>query len=143
MRYVNVSIIMVFRLVSKKVHQRLPTIQSLIDAKLLLKHEAERLQKIDDRTPHESTWTPLLWSLKLIQRARSEGKITIEAPVYASLVSGFDYIETSNRKILNYGWVNFPLAYTQVRREILLLSILPHENIVPISFHIWIFNKLE
>ncbi len=56
----------------------------------------------------------MLWALKLIQRARTEGKITIEAPVYGTLVSGFDYIETSNRKILNYGWVNFPLAYTQV-----------------------------
>ena len=41
-------------------------------------------------------------------------KVTIEAPVYASLVASFDYIEQSNRKILSYGWVNFPLAYTQV-----------------------------
>ena len=38
----------------------------------------------------------------------------VEAPVFASLVSAFDYIEEQNRKILNYGWVNFPLAYTQV-----------------------------
>ena len=73
---------------------------------------------MDDRTPHEATWTPMLWALKLIQRARSEGKITIEAPVYATLVSGFDFIESSNRKILNYGWVNFPLAYTQVCSEV-------------------------
>ena len=29
-------------------------------------------------------------------------------------MSAFDYIEEQNRKILNYGWVNFPLAYTQV-----------------------------
>ena len=38
----------------------------------------------------------------------------IEAPVYANLVSSFEYIETANRRILNHGWVNFPLAYTQV-----------------------------
>ena len=38
----------------------------------------------------------------------------IEAPIFASLISGFDYIETSNRKLLNYGWVNFPLAYVEV-----------------------------
>ena len=38
----------------------------------------------------------------------------IEAPVYANLVSSFEYLEILNRKILNYGWVNFPLAYTQV-----------------------------
>ena len=58
--------------------------------------------------------TPILWALKLIQRARTEGKITIEPPVYANLISSFDYIEGCNRKILNYGWINFPLAYTQV-----------------------------
>ena len=29
-------------------------------------------------------------------------------------MNGFDYIEADNRKILNYGWVNFPLAYVQV-----------------------------
>jgi len=114
MRYVNLSIILVFRLVSQKVHKRFPNTQSLIDAKLLLKHEAERLTRVDEHTPHESTWAPMLWALKLVQRARTEGKITIEPPVYASLVSGFDFIEESNRKILNYGWVNFPLAYTQV-----------------------------
>ena len=74
-------------------------------------------RQIDERTPHESTWAPLLWALKLIQRARTEGKIVIEAPVYGTLVAGFDYIETSNGKILNYGWVNFPLAYTQVRES--------------------------
>ena len=38
----------------------------------------------------------------------------IEAPVYANLVTSFEYLEILNRKILNYGWVNFPLAYTQV-----------------------------
>ncbi len=45
MRYVNLSIILVYRLVSLKVRKRLPTVQSLVDAKLLLKHEAERLKK--------------------------------------------------------------------------------------------------
>ena len=42
------------------------------------------------------------------------GKVVIEPPVYANLISSFDYVEGCNRKILNYGWVNFPLAYTQV-----------------------------
>ncbi len=46
MRYVNLSIVLVYRLVSRKVHDRLPTLQSLIDAKLLLQHEADRLQNV-------------------------------------------------------------------------------------------------
>ena len=48
------------------------------------------------------------------KKSRSEGKINIEPPVYANLISSLDYVESCNRKILNYGWVNFPLAYTQV-----------------------------
>ena len=114
MRYVNLSIVLVFRLVSTKVYQRFPTYQSLVEARLMLPHEVKRLIHADLRTPHESTWTPMLWALKLLERARTEGKITIEAPVWASLIGGFEYLEINNRKLLNYGWVNFPLAYTQV-----------------------------
>jgi hypothetical protein len=46
MRYVNLSIVLVYRMVSLKVHNRFPNLQSLIDAKLLMQHEAERLQKV-------------------------------------------------------------------------------------------------
>ena len=69
---------------------------------------------MDDKTPHESSWTPLLWAMKLLTRARKEKKIEIEAPVFSNLQSTFQYIDTCNRKLLSYGWVNFPLAYTQV-----------------------------
>ena len=114
MRYVNLSTVLVFRLVSKKVQKRFPNYRSLVEAKLMLPHEVERLVHVDVAMPHESTWTPILWALKLLQRARTEGKIEIEAPVYANLVSAFEYIRNCNRKLLNHGWKNFPLAYTQV-----------------------------
>eukprot|EP00094_Tigriopus_californicus_P009661 TCALIF_09314-PA protein Name:"Similar to Best3 Bestrophin-3 (Mus musculus)" AED:0.15 eAED:0.16 QI:0/0.2/0/1/0.6/0.5/6/0/983 len=114
MRYVNLSTILVYRLVSLKAKKRFSTYQDLVDAKLVLPHEVDRMLKADERTPHELTWLPLLWAMKLLQRARTEGKITLEPPAYVNLISSFDYIETCNRKILNYGWVNFPLAYTQV-----------------------------
>ena len=42
------------------------------------------------------------------------GEVTLEPPVYANFVTTLEYIEDCNRKILNYGWVEFPLAYTQV-----------------------------
>ena len=70
--------------------------------------------KVDDKTPHESTWVPLLWAMKLITRAKEEKRITIAEPVFANLQSSFTEIEDCNRKLLSYGWVNFPLAYTQV-----------------------------
>ena len=56
----------------------------------------------------------MLWALKLLARAREEGKVTLEPPVWANMVTAFEYIEDCNRKILNYGWIEFPLAYTQV-----------------------------
>ena len=114
MRYVNLSNILVLRQISLKVHSRFPTYRSMAEAKLLLDHEAIRLDKVDRKTPHESSWTPLLWAMKLLARARLEGKVKVEAPIFASLQSAFDNLEANNRRLLNYGWVNFPLAYTQV-----------------------------
>ena len=114
MRYVNLSSILVYRLVSQKVMNRFPDYDSLVKAKLMLPNEVKRLEKADAKTPHESTWTPILWAMKLLTRARTEGKIKVEAPIFANLQSSFEPIESANRKILNYGWVNFPLAYVQV-----------------------------
>ena len=114
MRYVNLSTILVYRLVSQRVMDRFPDYDSLIKAKLMLPSEVRRLKKIDERTPHESTWAPILWAMKLLTLARMEKKITIEAPIFANLQNSFDELEKANRKILNYGWVNFPLAYVQV-----------------------------
>ena len=114
MRYVNLSNILVLRKISRKVKSTYPTRQSLVDAKLLLPQEMMRLEKIDRQTPHESTWVPFLWAMKLLARARKEGKIQIEAPVFSHVQGAFDIMERNNRKLLNYGWMNFPLAYTQV-----------------------------
>ena len=114
MRYVNLSTILVYRLVSRKVMERFPDYESLINAKLMLPNEVMRLEKVDAKTPHESTWTPILWAMKLMTKARKEKKINIEPPIFGNLISSFEFVEVSNRKILNYGWVNFPLAYVQV-----------------------------
>jgi hypothetical protein len=50
------------------------------------------MMKVDSMTPHESTWTPILWALKLLERARTEGKINLDPPIYANLVSSFESI---------------------------------------------------
>ena len=74
------------------------------------------------QTPHESSWTPLLWAMKLLARAKSDKKITIENPCYANLQAAFEKVENANRKLLSYSWINFPLAYTQVRYTLLALD---------------------
>jgi hypothetical protein len=64
----------------------------------------------DVQTAYETTWAPILWAVNLLQRERTSGRLTIEAPVYARLIEAFDYIDSCNRQIFNHGWVNFPLG---------------------------------
>ena len=90
MRYVNLSTVLVYRLVSQKVMDRFPDYESLVIAKLMLPQEVERLEKIDIKTPHESTWTPILWATKLITRAHKgsffeEGTHTYESNYFTGL----------------------------------------------------------
>ena len=67
-------------------------------------------------TPHETCWVPIVWAIRLLTSAHEDDKNMrrLESPVFANLLSAIDKIEANNRKLLNYGWVNFPLAYTQV-----------------------------
>ena len=90
MRYVNLSSVLVYRLVSQKVMNRFPDYDSLVEAKLMLPHEVTRLVKIDLKTPHEATYTPILWAMKLLSRARREEKIKIEAPIFNSVLGAFE-----------------------------------------------------
>ena len=77
MRYVNLSTVLVFRLVSTKVKRRFPDYESLVEAKLMLRKEVKQMENAEMLTPHEATWTPILWALKLLERARSEKKIQV------------------------------------------------------------------
>ena len=49
MRYVNLSTVLVFRLVSTKVRDRFPTYASLVEAGLMLPGEDIRLAEIDSK----------------------------------------------------------------------------------------------
>ena len=73
MRYVNLSTILVYRLVSPVVMERFPDYESLVNAKLMLPHEVERLNKTDLKTPlDKTTWAPMLWAMKLLTKAPLE-----------------------------------------------------------------------
>ena len=113
-RYVNLSAILVLRLVASRIHDRFPTYESLVKANLLLPHEKERMETIEERTPYETTYLPFVWALNLLQNAQKQGKIEIKAPIFTDLLKSFDKIKEQNRNLFNHGWINFPLAYTQV-----------------------------
>ena len=103
MRYVNVSSIMAYRLVSEKVSRRFPKLEDLEPKLLLLPSEVTRLNQAEkDHVGCESTWMPLLWAMKLLRRARKEKKIEVEAPIFSNLISSFEPIDQANRKVLNF-----------------------------------------
>jgi len=52
--------------------------------------------------------------MKLLAKAKEEKRISVEPPSFAQLQGSFEKIENTNRKLLRYGWINFPLSYTQV-----------------------------
>ena len=73
MRYVNLADILIYRMVSGKVLKRFPDDQSLIDAKLMLPNEVNKLNVIDNKNKNltvgeEVSWVPLMWATKLITK---------------------------------------------------------------------------
>ncbi len=62
------------------------------------------------RTTHETTWAPTMWAVSLLRQERSAGRYNPEAAVFVNLINAFEYLEISNRRILNHGWVNFPFG---------------------------------
>ena len=104
-----------------KRHEKFPIVckknfHNISQIMLRLSFQAKRLAKVDAKTPHESSWTPLLWAMKLLAKAKEEKRISVEPPSFAQLQGSFEKIENTNRKLLRYGWINFPLSYTQVIR---------------------------
>ena len=81
--------------------------------------QMDKIKVLDKKTPHETSWVPVVWAIRLLTSAHEDDKnlCRLESPVFANLLSAIDKIEANNRKLLNYGWVNFPLAYTQVPKK--------------------------
>ena len=112
-RYINLSHVLMFRLISIRVRDRFPDSLSLVRSKLLLPHEMKRLDRLIQLTPFESAWAPSAWAMNLLAEANEAGKVHIYPPCMTSLEMSVEKLEEQSRQLLNYAWVNFPLAYTQ------------------------------
>jgi len=75
------------------------------------------------------------WAVDLLQRERADGRLKMEPPLYANLITGFDYLETSNRRILDHGWVNFPLGLAVYLYYILNYSGFLIQTMIDIKAH--------
>ena len=114
MRQFNLSTVLMFRLVSTRVRERFPDNESLVRAKFLTPKEKVKLDRLIQISPFESSWAPSAWALSLLAEARNQDKVKVSSPCHAGIQESIERLEEKHRHLLNFGWVNFPLAYTQV-----------------------------
>uniref|UniRef100_A0A0M3INX3 Bestrophin homolog n=1 Tax=Ascaris lumbricoides TaxID=6252 RepID=A0A0M3INX3_ASCLU len=109
-RYLCLTQALVFRDIGVSVRKRFPTMNSLIQAGLLLEEEKQKLESI--KLKYDKYWVPTNWIYTLIFRARREGKIThdILASKLCDEIKTFRY---NLQMVCNYDWVPLPLVYTQ------------------------------
>jgi hypothetical protein len=114
MRYVCLSLTMVFRVLSPRVAKRFPKMSDLIDAGLLLQNELDIFEDLDRKFPGFSkNWLPICWAANLVTRARDEGRIRDDFAV-KTLIDELNKFRGSCGVLLCYDTICIPLVYLQV-----------------------------
>lgn len=114
MRYVNLSLTMVFRVLSSRVKERFPMMSDLVDAGLLTKNELNIIEDLDEKFPgYGKNWIPIVWAATLVNRARHEGRIgdDFSAKIIIEALNDF---RGSCGLLMFYNSISIPLVYTQV-----------------------------
>uniref|UniRef100_A0A915Q4J4 Bestrophin homolog n=1 Tax=Setaria digitata TaxID=48799 RepID=A0A915Q4J4_9BILA len=110
-RYCVLSQALVFRDISMRVRKRFPTIEALVTAGFMMKHEKEKYDAIQYR--YAKYWMPFQWALSLCQEARNQQKISSD--ILLEKVGEEIKIFRTNLAILcNFDWVPLPIMYPQL-----------------------------
>ncbi|VDN26845.1 unnamed protein product [Gongylonema pulchrum] len=109
-RYLCLTQVLVFRDISVPVRRRFPTLESLIDAGILLEEEKEKLDAIKLR--YNKYWAPIRWIQAIALQARKEEKIYADL-MYSKLCDEINRFRYSLQLLCNYDWVPLPLVYSQ------------------------------
>ncbi|VDN88157.1 unnamed protein product, partial [Brugia pahangi] len=110
-RYLCLTQIFIFRDISIQVQKRFPTIDSMVDAGILLKNEKEKLDLI--KFQYNKYWIPIRWIHAIALNARKQEIITSDL-LYWKLCAEVDKFRHSLQLLCNYDWVPIPLVYSQV-----------------------------
>ncbi|EJD74825.1 bestrophin-3 [Loa loa] len=110
-RYCVLSQALVFRDISMRVRKRFPTVEALVAAGFMMKHEKEKYDAIQYR--YAKYWMPFQWALSLCQEARNQQKISSD--ILLEKVGEEIKIFRTNLAILcNFDWVPLPIMYPQL-----------------------------
>lgn len=113
MRYVNLSFVLTFAMISPCVKKRFPTTKHLVDSGLMTENEMNIYECLQKKTAHSIYWMPLAWAGALVTRARKEMRIKDDFAV-KTIIDEITRVRGLCGSVLGYDWVNIPLVYTQV-----------------------------
>lgn len=114
MRYVCLSLTMVFTMISPGIKRRFPTYDYFITTGLLNTNEALIITKMDEKFPkHSKYWMPLMWASSVMTRARKEGRIWDDFSL-KSMIDELNKFRAGCNMLTHYDMISVPLVYTQV-----------------------------
>ncbi|WKY03504.1 hypothetical protein Q1695_004902 [Nippostrongylus brasiliensis] len=110
-RYCVTSQCLVFRDIHIGVRKRFPTLETMVAAGFLQKHELEKFNECKSR--YAKYWLPFNWALHLLNTALEEKRIdgTIARNAIAQEIRTF---RTGLSLIWTYDWVPLPVMYPQL-----------------------------
>ncbi|XP_070494162.1 bestrophin-2a-like [Chironomus tepperi] len=114
LRYVNLSLVMVFRVLSPRVKKRFPRMDDLISAGLINENELIILQELEKKFPgYSKNWLPICWAANVATRARADGRIKDDFAL-KTIIEELNKFRGRCGELMNYAMICIPLVYTQV-----------------------------
>ncbi|KAL3986396.1 Bestrophin RFP-TM chloride channel family protein [Acanthocheilonema viteae] len=110
-RYCVLSQALIFRDISMRVRKRFPTIEALVAAGFMMKHEKEKYDAIQYR--YAKYWMPFQWALSLCQEARNQQKISSDI-LLEKVGEEIKLFRTNLAILCNFDWVPLPIMYPQL-----------------------------
>ncbi|XP_071962990.1 bestrophin-2a-like isoform X2 [Antedon mediterranea] len=110
-RYINLAGILIYRVGSKRVKKRFPTLAHLVEAGLMTEEEKSVFKKL--QTNHPRHWLPCVWFITLARKARKEGRI-ISDPAMKTIIDEVNAFHDKCEELYGFDWIMVPLVYTQV-----------------------------
>jgi hypothetical protein len=114
MRYVCLSLTMVFRVLSPRVKKRFPKMSDMVDAGLIHHNELAIIEDLERKFPgYSKNFLPIVWAATIVTRARKEGRILDDFAV-KTIIESLNKFRGACGELMTYNTISIPLVYTQV-----------------------------
>lgn len=111
LRYVQLSSMLVYRLMSPTIMERFPELQDLVTDGYMSQRECDLYEACD--SVHWKYWIPFTWFSGRLAQGFDEGRIRSSVG-YKQILEELNIVRSQLGTLVGYDWVNIPLVYTQV-----------------------------